>query len=131
MANSAIKPYKGMAMEGVVARWYARNTARDRSRFESVARSICQRVPPSDQILEVAPGPGYLAIELAKSGRKVAALDISKSFVEMVETQREGGRRRSRCPPRQRVGDAVSRGVLRLRRLHGSLQELYRAGGGD
>jgi len=84
MINSAIKPYKGLPMEGVVARWYARNTASDRSRFESVARAICQRVPPSGQILEVAPGPGYLAIELAKSGRKVAALDISKSFVEMV-----------------------------------------------
>jgi len=84
MTNSAIKPYKGMAMEGVVAKWYARNTARDRSRFESVASTICQRVPPSGHILEVAPGPGYLAIELAKSGRKVAALDISKSFVEMV-----------------------------------------------
>jgi len=85
MTNSAIKPYKGMAMEGVVARWYARNTARDRSRFEGVARTICQRVPPSGHILEVAPGPGYLAIELAKSGREVAALDISKSFVEMVK----------------------------------------------
>ena len=84
MTDSAIKPYKGMAMEGVVARWYARNTARDRSRFEGVARAICERVPPSGQILEVAPGPGYLAIELAKSGRKVAALDISQSFVEMV-----------------------------------------------
>jgi ubiquinone/menaquinone biosynthesis C-methylase UbiE len=84
MTNSAIKPYKGLPMEGVVARWYARNTASDRSRFESVASAICQRVPPSGQILEVAPGPGYLAIELAKSGRKVAALDISKSFVEMV-----------------------------------------------
>jgi ubiquinone/menaquinone biosynthesis C-methylase UbiE len=84
MTSSAIKPYKGMAMEGAVARWYARNTVRDRSRFESVAGAICHRVPPSGQILEVAPGPGYLAIELAKSGRNVSALDISKSFVEMV-----------------------------------------------
>lgn len=85
MTDPAIKPYKGMPMEGVVAAWYARNTVRDRGRFETVAGAICRLVPPSGQILEVAPGPGYLAIELAKSGRKVAALDISRSFVEMVK----------------------------------------------
>jgi len=84
MTSSGTKPYKGMAMEGAMARWYARNTAREPNRFESVSRAIRDRVPPGGQILEVAPGPGYLAVELAKSGREVAALDVSKSFVEMV-----------------------------------------------
>jgi ubiquinone/menaquinone biosynthesis C-methylase UbiE len=84
--GSRIKPYKGVAMEGAVARWYARNTLRDRSRFEEVARAVSERVPQGGHVLEVAPGPGYLAIEVAKSGRRVTALDISKSFVEMVRS---------------------------------------------
>jgi ubiquinone/menaquinone biosynthesis C-methylase UbiE len=36
-------------------------------------------------VLEVAPGPGYLAIELAKlGGHRVTGLDISRSFVRMA-----------------------------------------------
>ncbi len=78
------RPYKGLAMEGVIAAWYARNTRRDRRRFEAVARAVAERVPPGAQVLELAPGPGYLAVELARSGRRVTALDISQSFVRMV-----------------------------------------------
>jgi ubiquinone/menaquinone biosynthesis C-methylase UbiE len=37
------------------------------------------------RVLEVAPGPGYFAIELAKLGQyRVDALDISKTFVEIA-----------------------------------------------
>jgi len=78
------KPYKGMAMEGVIATWYARNTARDVRRFEVAARAVAERVPPGAHVLEVAPGPGYLAIQIAKSGRRVTALDISRSFVALT-----------------------------------------------
>src|SRR5262245_28290544 len=77
------KPYKGMAMEGVIATWYAKNTARDQRRFLTAARAVAERVPPESDVLEVAPGPGYLAIEIAKSGRKVTTLDISRSFVRI------------------------------------------------
>ena len=36
-------------------------------------------------MLEVAPGPGYLAIEIARLGRfHVTGLDISRSFVEIA-----------------------------------------------
>ena len=78
------KAYKGMAMEGPIATWYAKNTGRDRRRFETVARLVGERVPPGSQVLELAPGPGYLAVEIARSGRQVAALDISKSFVRIA-----------------------------------------------
>ena len=78
------KAYKGIPMEGVIATWYAKNTSRDRRRFDAVARAVAERVPPGGRVLEVAPGPGYLAIEIAQSGRQVAALDISKSFVRMA-----------------------------------------------
>lgn len=86
------KAYKGIAMEGVIATWYAKNTSRDRRRFEEVSRAVAERVPPGHRVLEVAPGPGYLAIEIAKSGRQIAALDISKSFVKMaLENARKAG----------------------------------------
>jgi len=78
------KPYKGLPMEGLIASWYARNTARDVRRFDAAARAVAQRVPPGGQVLEVAPGPGYLAIQIAKSGRRVTALDISRSFVALT-----------------------------------------------
>jgi ubiquinone/menaquinone biosynthesis C-methylase UbiE len=77
-------------MEGPIASWYAKNTRHDMRRFQSVADSIGERVPEGARVLEVAPGPGYLAIEIAKSGRRVTALDISKSFVKMT-LQNAGG----------------------------------------
>jgi ubiquinone/menaquinone biosynthesis C-methylase UbiE len=40
---------------------------------------------PGPDVLEVAPGPGFCAIELAKLGRhRVTGLDISKTFVEIA-----------------------------------------------
>jgi ubiquinone/menaquinone biosynthesis C-methylase UbiE len=78
------KAYKGLPMEGVIASWYASNTGRDMRRFTDTARLIFDRVQPGSDVLEVAPGPGYLSIELAKRGYTVAALDISKSFVRMA-----------------------------------------------
>ena len=41
-------------------------------------------------MLEVAPGPGYLAIELARQSRyRVKGLDISKTFVEIAKQNAE------------------------------------------
>jgi ubiquinone/menaquinone biosynthesis C-methylase UbiE len=86
MADALVqrKPYRGLAMEGPIARWYARNTARDRRRFTAIARDVLAQVPPGGRILEVAPGPGYLAVELARAGQRVTAIDVSESFVRMV-----------------------------------------------
>jgi ubiquinone/menaquinone biosynthesis C-methylase UbiE len=79
------KPYKGAGMEGIVASWYARQTARDLDEFQSIARRIAAHLDPGARVLEIAPGPGYLAIELAKlTGSRVTGLDISRSFVRMA-----------------------------------------------
>jgi ubiquinone/menaquinone biosynthesis C-methylase UbiE len=77
------KAYKGLPMEGFIARWYARNTAaRDHRKS---AELVAGQVAAGGSILEVAPGPGYLAIELAKlGGYRVVGLDISQSFVEIA-----------------------------------------------
>jgi ubiquinone/menaquinone biosynthesis C-methylase UbiE len=81
---SAAKAYKGMGMNGVIARWYAGTTGKASAEFRTLAERIAE-MAPGPNVLEVAPGPGYLAIELAKLGRhRVTALDISKTFVEIA-----------------------------------------------
>lgn len=86
------KPYKGISMEGMLAAWYARETKVDLADFAQLAARIAAAVPAQAHILEVAPGPGYLAIELAKHDLSVAAIDISASFVRIAtENAREAG----------------------------------------
>jgi ubiquinone/menaquinone biosynthesis C-methylase UbiE len=70
-------------MEGFIARWYARNTAgRDHRKSAEV---VASQLEDGGRVLEVAPGPGYLAIELAKFARyRVFGLDISQSFVQIA-----------------------------------------------
>jgi len=85
MQTSQHKAYKGMGMEGRIATWYARNTAKDMDEFRSVAARLAKEVRSGGRVLEVAPGPGYLSVELAKRGQyDIAGLDISKSFVAIA-----------------------------------------------
>jgi SAM-dependent methyltransferase len=82
MANAPSKPHKGCGMEGLVAAWYARQTARDGEEIRQTARRIAAYLNSGSRVLEVAPGPGYLAIEVAwLSGAFVTGLDVSRSFV--------------------------------------------------
>jgi len=79
------KGYRGLAMEGLIARWYARNTGKNLEQFRKLAETIAGRLAPGASVLEVAPGPGYLAVELARLGPyRVAGLDISHTFVRMA-----------------------------------------------
>jgi ubiquinone/menaquinone biosynthesis C-methylase UbiE len=76
------KAFKGPAMEGMIARWYTRITEGDR--FGVLAEAIAGRLSPVARVLEVAPGPGYLAIELARRGLCVSGVDISRTFVRIA-----------------------------------------------
>jgi ubiquinone/menaquinone biosynthesis C-methylase UbiE len=77
------KAYKGIAMEGVIARWYTKNTRQGRE-FDALAQRISDIVPAGSHVLEVAPGPGFLSIEIAKLGMyQVAGVEISKTFVDI------------------------------------------------
>jgi ubiquinone/menaquinone biosynthesis C-methylase UbiE len=83
---STIKPYKGMGMEGMVAKWYATMTKKSLDRFKELAQRTARELNAGSSLLEVAPGPGYFAIELAKLGDyKITGLDISKTFVEIAQ----------------------------------------------
>jgi ubiquinone/menaquinone biosynthesis C-methylase UbiE len=80
------RPYKGLPLEGPLASWYARTTARSLDDFIALAHRIADELRDGDRVLEIAPGPGYLAVELARLGTfAVSALDISRSFVRIVQ----------------------------------------------
>src|ERR1700756_691910 len=85
MTAATIKGYRGMGMEGAVARWYDRTTRKDAERFRTLAAQLRTVPPHGGDMLEVAPGPGYLAIEMAKAGAyRVTGLDVSRTMVELA-----------------------------------------------
>ena len=59
---------KGTGMEGWIARWYARTRKNDAEDFRKSARSVAERLHSASDVFEVASGPGYFAIELARLG---------------------------------------------------------------
>lgn len=81
---TTIKAYKGMGMEGGIARWYDRTTRKDMPEFRALAARIAATLQPAGQVVEIAPGPGFLSIEMARRGLRVRAVDISKTFVEIA-----------------------------------------------
>ena len=87
--------FKGPEMEGAVARWYARlrGSASQIAALRKEAQRLTRDLPPGAEVLEVAPGPGYFAIEMARPGRVlVTGLDISRTFVEIARRNaREAG----------------------------------------
>ncbi len=72
-------------MEGMVAKWYTTNTGKSLDEFTKLAQRISNQLPSGSTVLEVAPGPGYFCIELAKLGDySITGLDISHTFVEIA-----------------------------------------------
>src|ERR1700681_3959785 len=74
-------------MEGMVARWYAglRGSERQIEVYRNQASQLTEGLPAGAKVLEVAPGPGYLAIEMARLGHAhVTGLDISRTFVQIA-----------------------------------------------
>jgi ubiquinone/menaquinone biosynthesis C-methylase UbiE len=73
-------------MEGMVAKWYATNTGKSLDEFAKLAQRVAEKLPRGGSVLEVAPGPGYFCIELAKLGPySITGLDISHTFVELAQ----------------------------------------------
>jgi len=88
MSTTVSKGYKGLGMNGFIATWYAKNTQKNMEAYRRSAQLVAERVPEGATILELAPGPGYLSIELAKLGNyHIVGLDISPTFVEIARAK--------------------------------------------
>ena len=85
------KGYRGPALEGPIACYYAKLTQRYRPEYRSFAETIRKQTASHSDILIVGPGPGYLPFELASLGNyQIVALDISKAFVRMGTERAKG-----------------------------------------
>jgi ubiquinone/menaquinone biosynthesis C-methylase UbiE len=79
------KTHGDRPIEGMMAKWYANNTGEMMNEFTELAQRVAGRLAPGAAVLEVAPGPGYFCMELAKLGSyEITGLDLSKSFVKMA-----------------------------------------------
>jgi ubiquinone/menaquinone biosynthesis C-methylase UbiE len=78
--------FKDIGIEGRSARWYDNNTRKHRlAEMKGYAKEVAKYIQDGCSVLEVAPGPGYLAIEVAKLGKyRIIGLDISQDFVEIA-----------------------------------------------
>lgn len=85
MPEANQKPFKGRGMEGWMARWYTRTRRNDMEDFREQAGSVAEKLQHGADVLEVAPGPGFFAIELAKLGNfNITGLDASRTLVEIA-----------------------------------------------
>lgn len=79
------KPHPDRPIEGLTAKWYAANTGEMMKEYVELAQRISTQLPQGSAVLEVAPGPGYFCIELAKRGNyAITGMDLSHTFVKMA-----------------------------------------------
>jgi ubiquinone/menaquinone biosynthesis C-methylase UbiE len=84
------KPHRDRGIDGRLATWYAATTAKSMNDFESLAQRIAGEIPAGASVLEVAPGPGYLCIELAKLGPyRITGVDLSHDMVKIARGKAE------------------------------------------
>jgi ubiquinone/menaquinone biosynthesis C-methylase UbiE len=94
-------------MEGSSARRYAklRGTEAQLAICRRQAARLTENLVDGASILEIAPGPGYFALELARLGRfRVTGLDISHTFVSLARDLAE----RSGLTVDFQLGDATA-----------------------
>jgi ubiquinone/menaquinone biosynthesis C-methylase UbiE len=74
---------KDIGIHGLMAKWYDKNTRTTGrlAEMKEMADTVAESVVPGARVLEVAPGPGYLSIELANRGFAVTGVEISADFV--------------------------------------------------
>lgn len=91
--STTARGHKGLGMNGFIATWYAKNVRKNLAQYQEDARRLAGHLGEGSDVLEVATGPGWLAIELARLGRhRVVGLDISESFVRIAKANaREAG----------------------------------------
>ena len=75
---------KDLGIYGRNARWYDKNSRKYRlNEMRRYADLVETHAVKGATVLEVAPGPGYLSIELALRGFLVTGVEISADFIEI------------------------------------------------
>ena len=78
------KGYIGVGMNGFMARWYDKNRGFSVDQ-QLLAAHVRALLPHGGRILEIAPGPGHLSIDLARNAAyTVTAIDISPTCVAIA-----------------------------------------------
>lgn len=68
-----------------MATWYAKSTANSMEEFSKLARRIAGELLEGGSVLEIAPGPGYFCVELAKLGPwAIRGVDLSEAMVKIA-----------------------------------------------
>jgi ubiquinone/menaquinone biosynthesis C-methylase UbiE len=79
------KPHRDRGIEGRMAKWYASTTAKSMADFRELAQRVAQQLPQGGSVLEIAPGPGYFCIELARLGNyAIRGVDLSADMVRIA-----------------------------------------------
>lgn len=85
-----VRKNKDVGIYGLTAKWYDRNSRKSRlAEMQEYADEVASLAGKDANILEVAPGPGYLSIELAKKGFNVTGVEISPDFVKIEKNNAE------------------------------------------
>ncbi len=88
------KRFKDLGIEGAQANYYDKMTREHRiEEIRKQAKELTSYIQEGDSVLEIAPGAGYLSIELSKLGKyKITGMDISKDLVGIcIRNAREAG----------------------------------------
>jgi ubiquinone/menaquinone biosynthesis C-methylase UbiE len=85
---SFIRKFKDLGITGSFTKWYDKNTRETRlDEMRKYAKEVMKHIKDGANVLEIAPGPGYMSIELAKMGNfNITGIDISPDFVEICKT---------------------------------------------
>jgi len=84
----AARKSQDLAITGWFTRWYDKNTREKRiGEMREYAGEVKKYLSANANVLEVAPGPGYFSIELAKMGNfNITGMDLSADFIEICKT---------------------------------------------
>ena len=87
------RKFKDLGIKGAFSKWYDKNTREKRlGEMQEYAKEVKKYLTENANVLEVAPGPGYFSIELAKmENYKITGIDISADFINIckINAQRE------------------------------------------
>jgi 2-polyprenyl-3-methyl-5-hydroxy-6-metoxy-1,4-benzoquinol methylase len=79
------KKFQDLEIKGNKAIDYDRITREHRmDEIKEQAKEVAKHIKDGDSVLEIAPGAGYLSIELSKLGNyEITGMDISKDLIEI------------------------------------------------